>query len=93
MEVVTTGEMASPFAGSSDLYGDDGRKPWHSINFMVAHDGFSLRDLYAYNSKVNNQPWPYGPSDGGEPSWATARRSAAGWMRHAGQHTPRRQRH
>jgi isoamylase len=66
MEVVTTGEMASRFAGSSDLYGDDGRKPWHSVNFMVAHDGFSLRDLYAYNSKVNNQPWPYGPSDGGE---------------------------
>jgi len=66
MDVVTTGELASRFAGSSDLYGDDGRKPWHSVNFMVAHDGFTLRDLYAYNSKVNNQAWPYGPSDGGE---------------------------
>ncbi len=66
MEVVTTGELASRFAGSSELYGDDGRKPWHSVNFMVAHDGFTLRDLYAYNSKVNNQAWPYGPSDGGE---------------------------
>jgi isoamylase len=64
--VVTTGELASRFAGSSDLYGDDGRKPWHSINFMVAHDGFTLADLYAYNSKQNDQPWPYGPSDGGE---------------------------
>jgi isoamylase len=63
---VTMGELASRFAGSSDLYGDDGRKPWHSINFVVAHDGFTLADLYAYNSKQNNQPWPYGPSDGGE---------------------------
>lgn len=68
VESVTPGELASRFAGSSDLYGDDGRKPWHSVNFMVAHDGFTLRDLYAYNGKVNNQPWPYGPSDGGEDS-------------------------
>lgn len=66
VEVVTTGTMASRFAGSSDLYGDDGRKPWHSVNFMVAHDGFTLNDLYAYNSKQNGQAWPYGPSDGGE---------------------------
>ena len=66
VEVVTPGTMASRFAGSSDLYGDDGRKPWHSVNFMVAHDGFTLNDLYAYNSKQNNQAWPYGPSDGGE---------------------------
>lgn len=66
VEVVTTGTLASRFAGSSDLYGDDGRKPWHSVNFMVAHDGFTLNDLYAYNSKQNSQAWPYGPSDGGE---------------------------
>ena len=63
---VTTGELANRFAGSSDLYADDGRKPWHSVNFMVAHDGFTLRDLYAYNSKQNLQSWPYGPSDGGD---------------------------
>lgn len=63
---VTMGSMASRFAGSSDLYGDDGRKPWNSVNFMVAHDGFTLRDLYAYNSKQNNQAWPFGPSDGGD---------------------------
>jgi isoamylase len=63
---VTPGELASRFAGSSDLYGDDGRKPWHSVNFMVAHDGFTLRDLYSYNSKQNLQAWPYGPSDGGD---------------------------
>ncbi|MGQ0798659.1 MAG: alpha-amylase family glycosyl hydrolase [Pseudomarimonas sp.] len=63
---LTTGVLASRFSGSSDLYGDDGRKPWHSVNFMVAHDGFTLLDLYSYNSKQNTQPWPYGPSDGGE---------------------------
>jgi isoamylase len=66
LETVTPSTLATRFAGSSDLYGDDGRKPWNSINFMVAHDGMTLRDLYACNSKVNNQPWPYGPSDGGE---------------------------
>ncbi len=63
---VTTGELATRFAGSSDLYGDDGRSPWNSVNFMVAHDGFTLRDLYTYNVKNNLQAWPYGPSDGGE---------------------------
>lgn len=68
VETVLTAELATRFAGSSDLYQDDGRKPWHSVNFMVAHDGFTLRDLYAYNSKQNTQPWPYGPSDGGEDS-------------------------
>ncbi len=64
--VVTTGTMASRFAGSSDLYGDDGRKPWNSVNFLTAHDGFTLKDLYSCNSKYNNQAWPLGPSDGGD---------------------------
>ncbi|MGB3440512.1 MAG: isoamylase [Actinophytocola sp.] len=62
---ITPGELATRFAGSSDLYGDDGRKPYHSVNFMVAHDGFTLADLYSCNGKNNSQPWPYGPSDGG----------------------------
>ena len=66
VDVVTMGTLATRVAGSSDLYGDDGRKPWHSVDFIVAHDGFTLNDLYAYNTKQNNQPWPYGPSDGGE---------------------------
>jgi glycogen operon protein len=65
-ETVTPGDLASRFAGSSDLYGDDGRKPYNSINFMVAHDGMTLKDLYSCNSKNNLQAWPYGPSDGGE---------------------------
>ena len=66
LDPVTLGELANRFAGSSDLYADDGRKPWHSVNFMVAHDGFTLRDLYSYNTKQNLQAWPYGPSDGGD---------------------------
>jgi isoamylase len=63
---VTTGAMATRFAGSGDLYGDDGRKPWNAVNFITAHDGFTLKDLYSCNSKNNTQPWPYGVSDGGE---------------------------
>ncbi|KFA91687.1 isoamylase [Archangium violaceum] len=66
LETVTPGDLATRFAGSSNLYQDDGRKPYNSINFMVAHDGMTLKDLYACNSKNNSQPWPYGPSDGGE---------------------------
>jgi glycogen operon protein len=65
VDAVTPGELANRFAGSSDLYGDDGRRPWHSINFMVAHDGFTLKDLYSCAAKNNGQAWPYGPSDGG----------------------------
>jgi isoamylase len=66
IEVVNTGDLANRFAGSSDLYADDGRQPWNSINFMVAHDGFTLKDLYTYDTKQNNLAWPYGPTDGGE---------------------------
>ncbi|MFI1075967.1 alpha-amylase family glycosyl hydrolase [Streptomyces puniciscabiei] len=62
---VTPGELANRFSGSPDLYQDDGRAPFNSIDFMVAHDGFTLADLYRCNDKNNNQPWPYGPSDGG----------------------------
>jgi len=51
------GGMLSDFAyrltGSSDLYQFDGRKPYASINFVTAHDGFSLCDLVSYNSKHN----------------------------------------
>ena len=60
---ITTGQMATRFAGSSDLFGS--RSPWNSTNFMVVHDGFTLNDLYSCNGPNNNQPWPYGPSDGG----------------------------
>jgi glycogen operon protein len=62
---ITPGLLASRLAGSSDLYGDDGRRPWHSINFVTAHDGLTHRDLYACNGSNNAQAWPWGPSDGG----------------------------
>src|ERR687897_3025404 len=39
--------------GSSDLYQMDGRRPFASINFVVAHDGFTLHDLVSYNEKHN----------------------------------------
>lgn len=63
---ITPGQLASRFAGSSDLYQSNGRAPWNSINFIVAHDGFTLKDLYSCNGKNNQQAWPFGPSDGGE---------------------------
>ena len=43
----------SRFTGSSDLYQCDGRRPFASINFVTAHDGFTLRDLVSYNDKHN----------------------------------------
>ncbi len=46
-------EFASRFTGSSDLYESDGRHPFASINFVTAHDGFTLRDLVSYNDKHN----------------------------------------
>jgi glycogen operon protein len=49
----TLPEFANRLTGSADLYHDDGRKPYASINFMTAHDGFTLRDLVSYNEKHN----------------------------------------
>src|SRR5438105_4052203 len=46
-------EFASRFTGSSDLYQSDGRKPFASINFVTAHDGFTLRALLSYHDKHN----------------------------------------
>jgi glycogen operon protein len=46
------GEFAARLSGSSDLY-EDGREPFASINFITAHDGFTLRDLVSYNEKHN----------------------------------------
>jgi glycogen operon protein len=45
--------VATRLAGSSDLYLDDGRSPYASINFITAHDGFTLRDLVSYQHKHN----------------------------------------
>ncbi|MDQ6848514.1 MAG: glycogen debranching protein GlgX [Actinomycetota bacterium] len=46
-------DLAFRLSGSSDLYGDDGRLPMASINFVTAHDGFTLRDLVSYERKHN----------------------------------------
>src|SRR6267154_888653 len=47
------GEMAYRLAGSPDLYQHSGRRPYASINFVTAHDGFTLTDLVSYNEKHN----------------------------------------
>ena len=46
-------DIASRVAGSSDIFGYRGRRPWASINFITAHDGFTLQDLVSYNDKHN----------------------------------------
>ncbi len=52
-ERTKVGDFATRLTGSSDLYGDDGRRPHASINFVTAHDGFTLRDLVSYAKKHN----------------------------------------
>ncbi|WP_065571626.1 glycogen debranching protein GlgX [Microbacterium oleivorans] len=52
-EPSTLGEFALRLTGSADLYEQDGRWPVASINFVTAHDGFTLRDLVSYNEKHN----------------------------------------
>ena len=50
---VAIGELASRLTGSEDLYGLSLRRPWASVNFVTAHDGFTLRDLVSYERKHN----------------------------------------
>lgn len=52
-EPSTLGEFASRITGSSDLYANNDRRPTASINFVTAHDGFTLNDLVSYNEKQN----------------------------------------
>ena len=49
-----TAELASCLAGSSDIFGYNGRRPWAGVNFITAHDGFTLADLVSYNDKHND---------------------------------------
>ncbi len=49
----TASELATRLSGSSDLYQDDGRKPYASINFITCHDGFTLHDMVSFNDKHN----------------------------------------
>jgi glycogen operon protein len=48
-----TGPIATRLAGSSDLYQPSGRRPYHSINFVTSHDGYTLVDLVSYERKHN----------------------------------------
>ena len=83
-------EFANRITGSSDLYAGTGRRPYASINFITAHDGFTLRDLVSYNDKHNeangennndgandNRSWnsgAEGPTDNAEVNALRARR-------------------
>ncbi len=64
------GEFATRMAGSSDLYERSGRRPFASINFITAHDGFTIEDLVSYDEKNN---WANGEEnrDGHEPNYST----------------------
>ncbi len=48
-----TADLASRVTGSSDVFARHGRRPWASVNFVAAHDGFTLRDLVSYERKHN----------------------------------------
>ena len=50
-----TRHLATRLSGSSDLYLRDGRKPFHSVNFITSHDGFTLRDMVTYENKHNDE--------------------------------------
>jgi isoamylase len=50
----TVAELGYRLTGSSDLYARNGRRPYASINFVTAHDGFTMRDLVSYNEKHND---------------------------------------
>jgi glycogen operon protein len=61
----TPRQLSGWVAGSPGLFDHAGRTPSATINYLVSHDGFTLRDLYSCNAADNGQPWPYGPSGGG----------------------------
>ena len=88
-ESAVIGETATRLSGSSDLYEGSGRRPYASINFIAAHDGFTLRDLVSFNEKHNeanlddnssgeehNRSWNHGvegPTDDAEVNALRAR--------------------
>lgn len=86
--------VATRLAGSSDLYLDDGRSPYASVNFITAHDGFTLRDLVSYEHKHNeangegnrdgtdnNRSWNHGlEGEASDPALVAVRRRQAANM-------------
>lgn len=63
------GEFATRIAGSSDLYARSGRRPYASINFVTAHDGFTLEDLVSYETK-HNEANPENNRDGSDENYS-----------------------
>ena len=59
-------DLGYRLSGSSDLYRDDGRRPFASINFITAHDGFTLRDLVSYDRKHNDANGENGADGAGD---------------------------
>ncbi|MGD9637692.1 MAG: glycogen debranching protein GlgX [Alphaproteobacteria bacterium] len=62
-------ELATRITGSSDIFGYRGRRPWASVNFITAHDGFTLNDLVSYNEK-HNQANGEDNRDGTNANWS-----------------------
>ncbi|HET7724563.1 MAG TPA: isoamylase [Propionibacteriaceae bacterium] len=62
-----TQAFCDQFNGDYAHFSDQGG-PQHSVDFVTAHDGFTMADLVSYNTKLNDQPYPFGPSDGGSDS-------------------------
>lgn len=62
-------QAATRIAGSSDLFLSSGRKPYHSINYVCCHDGFTMNDLVSYNCKHNEQNGE-GNRDGNDSNWS-----------------------
>lgn len=58
VEAFTTADLATRIAGSSDLFQNNGRKPWNSINFIDVHDGLTLADIYRFND--GGESWDQG---------------------------------
>jgi glycogen operon protein len=65
----TVAPLATRLCGSSDLYEPSGRRPWHSINFVTCHDGFTLLDLVSYNRKHNGANGENN-HDGSDANWS-----------------------
>jgi glycogen operon protein len=61
--------LAARLCGSPDLYESGQREPWHSINFVTCHDGFTLADLVAYNEK-HNEANGESSRDGSDTNWS-----------------------
>ena len=82
--------VATRLAGSSDLYADDGRSPYASVNFVTAHDGFTVRDLVSYETEAQRGQRRGQPRRHRQQPVVQPRRR--GRDRRRGDHRPRRRR-